>query len=289
MYVKRVITIFLSVAFTLVLCRCTTERYAVDEKKNLISFNAAVNPLTKASFLTPGSKILIGYKCISDTGHFQTLFAESGTSGSIITEKSVAIESGLYDFFSLTEESINCGPFSVNEHSVYPLKQGSIYLLSYIGSVNIESNKKIEFSLSRVSVKFIISLLEGDDVTNMRLNRVRAIYETADGSYIDIYKKKIVNISSEKEELLIENPGNTIILYTIPFAKDMILELNISGKNNGLDFHDKTLIANIPGPFVGGVLYTADITINRGNDYKVTIIKGPWLERENNIIFEKYQ
>lgn len=197
------------------------------------------------------------------------LTAETG--GILKPKFGLYLKNGIYDFYSVSENSSTLSPISFANSQSSPVVNSKDYILAYnTGHTINNSNKHIAITYQRLCSKFLIEITHDSDVSNLVINDIK--FTMPNPSIIDL-SEKIIIPSTKGALVSIPGSGLSRDLIILPSNQSKEIELYANLTINGENFTNKVFKANILSPNLPGVYYKINLRIRGNNDYALTSIE----------------
>lgn len=197
------------------------------------------------------------------------LTAETG--GILKPKFGLFLENGIYDFYSVSENSSTLSTISFTNSQSSPVVNNKDYILAYNKSHTINnSNKHIAITYQRLCSKLLIEITSDSDVSNLVINDIK--FTMPNPSIIDL-SEKIIIPSTKGALVSIPGSGLSRDIIILPSNQSKEIELYANLTINGENFTNKVFKANILSPNLPGVYYKINLRIRGNNDDALTSIE----------------
>jgi hypothetical protein len=211
--------------------------------------------------------------------------AFSSDYGQLVTLYPLAISDGIYDFYSISENSGNSPQLYFCEGQASGIVNGVDYLWATSKEKNITFDRNVEFHFKHVSCQMRLTILSEDNVSSVNVTDVKFTLPSQDEASINLSEGYIAPVNNVGALESINGYANSRSFYILPCTASMSIEIVLDASIDG-DFQTKRIYrATLSEDLLGGKAYELCLTVKNSNTILVNCNTKAWSIHTESITY----
>ncbi|HON54484.1 MAG TPA: fimbrillin family protein [Bacteroidales bacterium] len=226
-----------------------------------------------------------------DTGDLRNYVGNTPVSafssgyGQLVTLYPLSISDGIYDFYSISENSGNSPQLYFYDGQASGVVNGIDYLWAASKEKNITYDRNVEFHFKHVSCQIKLTILSEGNVSSVNVTDVKFTFPSQDGASIYLSEGYIAPVNNVGALESINGYAHSMNFYLLPCTASMIIEVVLDASIDG-DFQTGRIYrATLSEDFIGGNAYELCLTVKNNNTISVNCKTKAWSTHTESITY----
>lgn len=266
---------------SIVLPCCSINENPPEAQSGFIRFKCSIDNEPTKSFTYMANGVIATIYAFNENSILYTVgdtpvTACSTGNGELLTNNTLTLPDGIYDFYSLSCNSSITPSLNICQGYSDQPENGIDYLWAYARQIDLSHGRDVYLNYRHIACKVRVTVSAGENVTSLSINDIQCTHPSSNGVALDLCQGKFSPSQSVESFSTIPGSGNSRTFIVLPCISPInifaLLDANIDGEyKSGRRFQ-----AIVDSNLEGGNFYDITLTLNSDNTYTTTFDKKEW-------------